>query len=79
MGLTPRKLQYIREVGNRNGVASREEWLSWVWQKIPKQKEQGESIPVPFIAIKVYEVNYLLFLLYRIFISLSSLDFQFFP
>ena len=45
----------------------------------PKQKGQGESIPVPFIAIKVYEVNYLLFLLYRIFISLSSLDFQFFP
>jgi hypothetical protein len=40
MGVTPRKLQYIREAGNRNGVASREEWtLGVAIQSIEKRQD----------------------------------------
>jgi len=40
MGITPRKLHYIREAGNRNGVASREErTLGVAIQSIEKRQD----------------------------------------
>ena len=54
MGVTPRKLQYIREAGNRNGLASREERTLGVAIQSKTKGIRGSVALIPFASMLIF-------------------------